>query len=64
MTLEELDQLALEYYEKGGDIIIECFEKHEKQAFLDKNGIHAKQELLALFELWHEHAEGIRKTAF
>ena len=64
MTLEELDKLALDQYEQGGDIWIECLDKHEKQAYLDQFGRNVKEEVLALFSLWNEHTEGIRNTAF
>jgi hypothetical protein len=64
MTLEELNKLALKYYEKGGDVMIECWDSEEKQEFLDIHGSDAKKEALSLFDMWYHHAEDIRKTAF
>ena len=64
MTIEQFYELALKHYEQGGDMIVECWDKEEMQAFLDEHGANAEQEALKLFRQLNEYSAGIRNTEF
>lgn len=63
-TVKELDKLAMERYETGGDIFIECWEKEAKQELLDDHPDDAYEFITSLMDNYHDHAQGIRNTAF
>jgi hypothetical protein len=64
MTVEELDKLALERYETGGDVFIECWDKAEKQEMLDEQGDKALEWVTMLMDNWHERANAARNEMF
>jgi hypothetical protein len=56
--------LALERYETGGDVFIECWDKAEKQEMLDEQGDKALEWVTMLMDNWHERANAARNEMF
>ena len=53
MTVKEIKAYARENYEKGGDVIIECYTDDEIQSLLVDTGT-TKEELDILFSSWND----------
>lgn len=62
LTYEELISLALEYYEKGGDWIYECWDKKYFNEHVETFGPIYKSDALAIFEYNYEIRKDLEAT--
>lgn len=49
LTYEELISLALEYYEKGGDVVYECWDENAFNEYVSLFGPIYKKDALKIF---------------
>ena len=50
LTFEELWELAQKYYTKGGDSIVECWDKNTFNDYVKEFGPITKKDALAMFK--------------
>lgn len=62
LTVEEVKKIAMENYNKGGDVIIECWDDADIQEWIDDKG--TKTALKRLFGLYDDKRRDIESTAF
>lgn len=54
LTYEEFVALAKENYNKGGDVIVECWEKYQFDAYVEMFGAVTKSKALRMFKQYKE----------
>lgn len=62
LTYEELISLALEYYEKGGDGVYECWDEKYFNEYVETFGPIYKNNALAIFEYDYEIRKDFEAT--
>lgn len=61
ITVAEVRKLAREYYDHGGDGIIECYEDYQIQADIDA-GMTTKKDWIKSFKVFYDVGEDIRNS--
>lgn len=61
ITVAEVRKLAREYYNRGGDGIIECYEDYQIQADID-NGMVTKKDWIKSFKVSYDIERDIRNS--
>ena len=61
ITIAEVRKLAREYYDRGGDGIIECYEDYQIQADIDA-GMTTKRSWIKSFEISYDIEQDIRNS--
>lgn len=64
LTYEELIQLALDNYEKGGDTVYECWDKQQYQGYVDQFGPLTKTRAMKIFREYKAQFDDIANTAW
>lgn len=63
ITIERVKELALQYYNKGGDTIVECYEDYQIRDLINVAGVDTEKKLLKFFKNQYEYDEEQRKAA-
>lgn len=50
MTVAEVRALAMEYYQRGGDVVWECWDDLEIQEYINEG--HGREDWLILFDFY------------
>ena len=62
LTIERVKELAKQNYNRGGDVIVECYEDYQIRDLID-NGIDTEKKLLNFFAKQYEIDEEYSKAA-
>nr|WP_304956175.1 hypothetical protein [uncultured Acetatifactor sp.] len=52
MTYEEFISLAKEYYSRGGDVAVECWERYQFEDYVKMFGAVTRSKALRMFRDW------------
>jgi hypothetical protein len=58
LSIEEVRELALEHYNEGGDVVVECWTDEDIMLWLEEHP--TKEELLDLFSKYYDHYQDMR----
>ena len=54
MTYEEMEKLAMENYNNGGDVFVECWDEREFDEYVEFYGPMTEVKALELFAMWKD----------
>ena len=64
MTYKEFIELAYKYYNKGGDVVVECWDEMSFRFYVEEFGPMSKNKALGLFSLYDSTAKDYQATAW
>lgn len=64
LTYEELIALAEKHYNKGGDVVVECWDRRQFDDYVGEFGPITRSDALALFRLNKSEERDMASTAW
>lgn len=62
LTYEGFQALAREYYTRGGDTVVECWDERDFHEWVEECGPMSHQDALNIFKLYESRWNDIRST--